>query len=155
MATRARWGCSCRRFAVGGMGASVLSGRFTSTENPWRMMLFGSASWGVALVGFGLSPNAWLGLGFLALAGAADTVAVVSRSTVVQLYTPTELLGRVSAAEQIVGQAAPDVGNMRGGLVAGFTSGTFALVSGGVLCVVAVVLVRATSRAGESAWRRS
>ncbi|HEY0806133.1 MAG TPA: hypothetical protein VGD84_13745 [Pseudonocardiaceae bacterium] len=53
--------------------------------------------------------------------------------------------GRVAAAEQIVGQAGPDVGNMRGGLVAGVTSGTTALVSGGLLCVAAVVLVGATA----------
>jgi hypothetical protein len=55
------------------------------------------------------------------------------------------MLGRVAAAEQIVGQAGPDVGNLRGGLVAGATSGTFSLVSGGLLCVAAVALVGATT----------
>jgi predicted MFS family arabinose efflux permease len=94
---------------------------------------------------FGLTPNAWVGLASLAVAGAADTVAVVSRSTIVQTHTPSELLGRVSAAEQIVGQAGPDLGNMRGGLVAEATSGTVALISGGLLCLGAVVLVGATT----------
>ncbi|HEY3200814.1 MAG TPA: hypothetical protein VGK55_09740, partial [Actinomycetes bacterium] len=51
------------------------------------------------------------------------------------------LRGRVAAAEQIVGQAGPDIGNMRGGLVADATSGRAALVSGGLLCVAAVVLI--------------
>jgi hypothetical protein len=51
----------------------------------------------------------------------------------------------VVAAEQIVGQAGPDVGNMRGGLVAGATSGTAALVSGGVLCLAAVALIGAAT----------
>jgi hypothetical protein len=110
-------------------------------------MLCGSTAWGVALAMFGVATNPWIGLGFLALAGAADTVAVVSRATVVQLHTPNALLGRVSAAEQIVGQAGPDVGNMRAGLVAGATPGAAALVSGGLLCVAAVAAIARTTPA--------
>ena len=131
--------------AVGGAAASVLSGTFTRLPRPGRVMLAGAVVWGAALIGFGLAPDPWLGLGCLVLAGAADTVSVVSRGALVQLATPDALLGRVSAAEQIVGQAGPDLGNLRGGLLAGATSGAFALVSGGVLCVVAVVLVGAAT----------
>lgn len=131
--------------AVGGVVASVFSGAFTRLPRPGLVMLCGSAVWGAALAMFGVSPNPWLGLAFLALAGAADTVSVVTRSTIVQLHTPDALLGRVAAAEQIVGQAGPDVGNMRGGLVAGATSGMTALVSGGLLCVAAVALVGMTT----------
>ncbi|WP_086850133.1 MFS transporter [Amycolatopsis kentuckyensis] len=131
--------------AVGGAGASLFSGTFTRRPRPGRVMLVGSAAWCAALIGFGLAPDRWLGLACLVLAGAADTVAVVSRSALVQLATPDALLGRVAAAEQIVGQAGPDIGNLRGGLVAGAVSGTFAVVSGGVLGVVAVVLVGAAT----------
>jgi MFS family permease len=131
--------------AVGGVSASILSGTFTRLPRPGLVMLCGSASWGAALALFGLATSPWLGFAFLAVAGAVDTVAVVSRSTVVQLYTPNALLGRVAAAEQIVGQAGPDIGNMRGGLVASLTSGMTALVSGGLLCVAAVALVWRTT----------
>ncbi|GAA1952027.1 MFS transporter [Kitasatospora viridis] len=131
--------------AVGGILASVFSGSFTRLPRPGLVMLCGSATWGAALALFGLAPNPWVGLAFLTLAGAADTVAVVSRSTIVQTHTPTELLGRVGAAEQIVGQAGPDLGNMRGGLVAEASSGAAALVSGGLLCVGAVLLVGAAT----------
>jgi predicted MFS family arabinose efflux permease len=131
--------------AVGGVIASVFSGTFTRLPRPGLVMLGGSAVWGAALALFGATPDPWLGLAFLVVAGAADTVAVVSRSTIVQLHTPDALLGRVVAAEQIVGQAGPDVGNMRGGLVAGMTSGTAALVSGGVLCLAAVALIGAAT----------
>jgi MFS family permease len=127
--------------AVGGVAASVLSGTFTRLPRPGVVMLAGSAGWGVSLAAFGISPNPWLGLGFLVLAGVADTVSVISRSTVVQLHTPDALLGRTSAAEQIVGQAGPDVGNMRAGLLAGATSGATALVAGGLMCVAAVVAI--------------
>ncbi|WP_372669398.1 MFS transporter [Amycolatopsis kentuckyensis] len=129
--------------AVGGVAASVFSGTFTRLPRPGLVMLAGSAAWGGALVVFGLAPDPWVGLACLILAGAADTVSVVSRGALVQLNTPDELLGRVAAAEQIVGQAGPDLGNLRGGLVAGATSGAVALVSGGLLCVLAVVLVGA------------
>ncbi|MFE7539529.1 MFS transporter [Streptomyces platensis] len=131
--------------AVGGVAASLFAGSFTRRARPGLVMLAGSATWGAALALFGLSADPWAGLAFLALAGAADTVSVVSRSTLVQLHTPDELLGRVSAAEQIVGQAGPDLGNLRGGLVADATSGTAALVSGGLLCIGAVALVGTTT----------
>ncbi|SEH01183.1 Predicted arabinose efflux permease, MFS family [Nonomuraea solani] len=130
--------------AVGGVAASVFSGAFTRLPRPGLVMLGGSVGWGVALTLFGLSTDPWAGLAFLALAGAADTVSVVSRSTIVQRHTPDELLGRVGAAEQIVGRAGPDLGNLRGGLIAQATSGTTALVSGGLLCVAAVAAVGLT-----------
>jgi len=131
--------------AVGGVIASAFSGTFTRLPRLGLVMLAGSVTWGAALALFGVSANPWAGLGFLVIAGAADTVSVVSRGTIVQLHTPDELLGRVSAAEQIVGQAGPDVGNTRGGLVAGATSGMTALVSGGLLCVAAVALIGAST----------
>ncbi|WP_433147134.1 MFS transporter [Actinomadura nitritigenes] len=131
--------------AAGGVAASLLSGTFTRLPHPGRVMLAGSAGWGAALVLFGLAPDPWTGLACLVLAGAADTVSVVSRGTVVQLGTPAEILGRVGAAEQIVGQAGPDLGNLRAGLVADATSGTAAAVSGGLLCLGAVAAVAAAT----------
>ncbi|MDX3262450.1 MFS transporter [Streptomyces sp. NPDC093228] len=131
--------------AVGGVTASALSGSITRFGRPGLVMLCGSGTWGGALVLFGLTSSPWAGLGLLVLAGAADTTAVISRSTIVQTRTPDALLGRVTAAEQIVGQGGPNLGNLRGGLVAGWTSGTVALVSGGLLCLLAVVFVGAST----------
>ncbi|MEV0123280.1 MFS transporter [Streptomyces sp. NPDC050703] len=131
--------------AVGGVVASLFSGAFTRLPRPGLVVLGGAATWGVALTLFGMAPGPWVGPVLLVVVGAADTVSVVSRSTVVQTHTPQELLGRVSAAEQIVGQAGPDIGNLRGGLVADATSGAAALVSGGLLCLGAVAVVGATT----------
>jgi MFS family permease len=130
---------------VGGVVASALSGTFTRRPRQGMVLLTGATAWGVALTAFAFAPNPWLGLGCLAVAGAADTMSVVARSTVVQLTTPNALLGRVAAAEQIVGQGGPEVGNLRGGLVAAATSGMFALVSGGLACVALVTLVGVTT----------
>lgn len=131
--------------AVGGVVASVLSGAFTRRPRQGVVMLAGATAWGGALTAFALAPNPWVGLAFLVVAGVADTLTVVARSTVVQLTTPDELLGRVAAAEQIVGQGGPEIGNLRGGLVAAATTGTAALVSGGLLCVAGVLLVAAST----------
>lgn len=131
--------------AVGGVAASVLSGTFTRRARPGVVMLAGAIGWGGALTAFAFAPDPWLGFACLAVAGAADTVSVVARSTIIQLRTPDAVLGRVSAAEQIVGQGGPEIGNLRGGLVAVATTGTFALASGGLACVVAVVLVTAVT----------
>ncbi|GAA3105109.1 MFS transporter [Streptomyces echinatus] len=127
--------------AVGGVMATGLSGALTRLGRPGPVMLSASATWGAALVLFGLSGDPWTGLALLVVAGAADATAVVARSTLVQTRTPDALLGRVTAAEQIVGQAGPNLGNVRGGLLAGWTSGVTSLVTGGVLCVLAVAAV--------------
>jgi predicted MFS family arabinose efflux permease len=127
--------------AVGGVVASAFSGSFTRLHRPGAVMIAAALIWGAALALFGIVPGVVAGLALLAVAGAADTAAVVSRSTVIQLHTPDAFLGRAAAAEQIAGQAGPDVGNLRGGLVAAAWSAPAALVSGGLLCVVAVALI--------------
>ncbi|MER6065586.1 MFS transporter [Streptomyces sp. NPDC001792] len=131
--------------AVGGITATALSGAVTRLGRPGTVMLGAAAAWGAALALFGLTTNPWLGLALLAVAGAGDAISVVSRSTIVQTRTPDALLGRVTAAEQIVSQAGPSLGNVRGGLVAGWTSGATSLITGGLLCLLAVATVTATT----------
>ncbi|WP_405993175.1 MFS transporter [Streptomyces sp. NBC_00986] len=131
--------------SVGGITASVFSGTVTRLGRPGLVMLLGASTWGTTLAAFGLMTNPWAGLAFLVLAGAADSTSVISRSTIIQTHTPDALRGRVSAAEQIVGQAGPNLGNLRSGLVAGWTSGATALFTGGLLCVLAVAGVGAST----------
>ena len=130
--------------AVGGVAAGAASGMVTRSPRPGRVMLVAAATWALGIVGLGVAPQLWLALAALALAGAADTLSVISRATVVQLATPDALRGRVSAVEHVVGVAGPEVGNFRGGLVAGVTSGPFAVVAGGVLCLLGVAAVAVT-----------
>ncbi|MBO4257991.1 MFS transporter [Streptomyces griseorubiginosus] len=127
--------------AVGGVVATALSGPVTRLARPGPVMLCASGTWGAALALFGLTTSGWAGLGTLVLAGAADAVAVLSRATIVQTRTPDALLGRVTAAETIVGQAGPQIGNLRAGLVAARTSATTALLTGGLMCLLAVLAV--------------
>lgn len=129
--------------AVGGVVASVLSGTFTRRRRTGLVMMLGWATWGASMLGLGLLPERWAGLGLLVVAGAADTVAVVSRSTLVQLATPDALRGRVAAAELIVGQAGPNVGSMGAGLLVTGTSAAATLAMCGTACVAAVAAIAA------------
>lgn len=132
--------------AVGGIGAGLLSGAVTRATRAGALQLAAAATWGVALAGFGLAGPLWLALACLAVAGAADTVSVVTRGALVQLETPDEFRGRVSSVEHVVGVAGPEVGNFRGGVLASLTSAPVALVAGGLAASAVVGLV---------AWRNA
>lgn len=124
--------------AAGGMLAGLTSGWVTRADRPGLVQLGAGAVWGIALAAFGLAGPLWLALGMLVVAGAADTISVVSRGGMVQLVTPDSHRGRVNALEHTVGVAGPELGNARAGLVAGMTSAAGALVSGGLACVVVI-----------------
>ncbi|MCD0442142.1 MFS transporter [Glycomyces sp. A-F 0318] len=132
--------------AVGGILAGLASGLVSRADRIGLVQLGAAGAWGAALAGFGLAEPLWAVLGALAVAGAADTIAVISRGTLVQLATPDSHRGRVSSAELVIGIAGPDLGNARAGAVAALTSGPFALASGGLLCVAGVLWVGLRNR---------
>lgn len=132
--------------AVGGVAASLFSGSFTRRTRPGVITIGAAAVWGLSLAAVGLATSPWLCLALLAVAGAADSVSVVTRGTLIQLAVPDDLRGRTAAIEMIVGAGGPEIGNLRGGAVAQLTSGPFALVSGGITCLLALAAVGATCR---------
>ena len=131
--------------AVGGVLAMVLSGAATRQPRPGRLMLICGAVWAVALGLAGLTGSLVVFLALIAVAGAADTWAVVSRGTVVQTVTPPGFRGRISSLEHIAGSAGPQLGNLRAGLVAAGTSGGVALALGGLTAVVATAAIAAST----------
>ena len=131
--------------AVGGITAGLLSGTVTRRRRAGLVQLAAAAVWGLALAGFGLAGPLWLALGCLAVAGAADTVSVVTRSALVQLETPDAYRGRVSSVEHVIGVAGPELGNFRGGLLASATSASFSLVFGGLSALLAIAAVAAAN----------
>ena len=78
---------------------------------------------------------------FLALAGAADVFSAVFRSTLVQLETPDPLRGRVMSIHTLVVTSGPRLGDMEAAVVAALTTPQFAIVSGGIACVIGVGVV--------------
>ncbi len=128
---------------LGGIVAGALSGRVTSSPRQGRLMLASAAVWALGLAAFGLSTSLPVALACLAVAGAADTVTVVSRTSIVQHAVPDSLRGRVNALDYLVGVSGPQLGNARAGLVASFTSGATSAVLGGLASFVAVAAVAA------------
>src|SRR6185503_3834624 len=84
---------------------AVAMGIFLAHRPPFkragRTMLIAVAVFALAIIGFGLSRDFYLSLALLALSGMADNVSVVIRSTLIQLLTPPQMLGRVSSVNSI------------------------------------------------------
>lgn len=131
--------------AAGGITAGLLSGTVTRWRRGGLVQLSAAGVWGLALTCFGLAGPLWLALGCLAVAGAADTVSVVTRSALVQLETPDAYRGRVSSVEHVIGVAGPELGNFRGGLLASATSASFSLVFGGLSAILAIAALAASN----------
>jgi MFS family permease len=100
--------------------------------------------YGVATIVFGLSQWFPLSVAAYALVGVADQVSVVMRGTAIQLSTPDELRGRVSSVNFLFIGASNQLGAVESGFVAALTSAPFAVVSGGVGCLIVVAVVAAT-----------
>jgi Domain of unknown function (DUF4232) len=77
----------------------------------------------------------------LAVAGAADTLTVTFRSSMVQAVTPDEFRGRVSSVEYIIGTGGGPLGNVESGTVASLTTPAVSAVSGGLACVAFAALI--------------
>ena len=104
-----------------------------------RTLLVCVAAFGAATVIFGLSKSFWLSFAMLALTGAFDTVSMVIRQTLVQLLTPDEMRGRVSAVNSIFVGASNELGGLESGLMAHWFGPIFSVVSGGIGTILVVL----------------
>jgi hypothetical protein len=95
-------------------------------------MLTCVAIFGVATIVFGLSKNVWLSLAALLILGASDMVSVVVRSSMLQLATPPEMRGRVSAVNWLFVGASNEFGEFESGLTANWWGAVPAVVIGGI-----------------------
>src|SRR3990170_7645396 len=109
--------------------------------NTGRVLVWSVVAFGAATVAFGLSREFALSVALYMAVGAADMVSMVMRNTTIQLATPDELRGRVSAVAQVFIGASNQLGAVESGFVAAATSATFAVVSGGVGAVTVAAAV--------------
>jgi len=98
------------------------------------------AGYGIATLVFGLSSTLWLSLIALVALGACDMVSVVIRLALVQLDTPDEMRGRVSAVNAIFINTSNQLGEFESGLVAAWLGAVSATVIGGVGTLLVVAL---------------
>ncbi|MDX6274350.1 MAG: hypothetical protein QOJ92_1560 [Frankiales bacterium] len=129
--------------AVGAVVPVLLSGLLRNVHRHGRAVVVSIVVWGLAIAAFGLTRRLWLGLLCLAVAGAADAVSAVFRSTILQEATPDELRGRLGGVFIVVVAGGPRLGDVESGSVAALTSTEFAVVSGGVACVFGVLALAA------------
>jgi len=126
--------------AVGSLLATVTSGWVGRVNRHGLAIIIAAAVWGAAIVGFGLAPNLALALAGLVVAGGADMVSGIFRMTIWNQTIPDRLRGRLAGIEQISYTSGPLLGNVEAGVVASLAGVRASVVSGGVLCVVGVVL---------------
>ena len=118
--------------SLGALSVSLLLLRFPLRRRAGRTMLTCVALFGAATVVFGLSRNLWLSCVSLVLIGASDMVSVVVRSSLLQLATPPEMRGRVSAVNSMFLGASNELGEFESGLTAHWWGAVRAVVIGGV-----------------------
>jgi MFS family permease len=127
--------------AIGALTMSLLLAHRPPLAHAGRALLWAVAGFGIATVLFGVSRSFWLSLGMLFLTGAFDNISVVVRHTLVQILTPDEFRGRVSAVNGLFIGASNELGGFESGTVAALWGPTVSVVSGGVgtMAVVAGV----------------
>ena len=124
--------------AVGAFIAALLLAYLPPMKRAGRMLLVCVAGFGVATIGFGLTDNLWLAMTMLALTGALDNVSMVIRHVVLQMSTPNEMRGRVSAVNAIFISSSNELGGAESGAVAHFFTPVISVISGGIGTLVVV-----------------
>jgi MFS family permease len=130
--------------SIGAVALAPFTGIFARIKRQGLGVALSIIVWGLCITAFGFFPNPlWLGVLFLAGAGAADMVSMILRGIVVQMSTPDEFRGRISAVNAMFVVGGPMLGQFESGLVGGLLSPMFSVVSGGLACICATLLILA------------
>lgn len=127
--------------SIGALLMGLTSGWVSRVDRQGAFVLGAIAVWGVAIIGFGLTPALWLAVLCLAVAGAADMVSAVLRTSMLQIAAPDHMRGRMQGVFIVVVAGGPRLGDLRAGALASAASVSVAMVSGGVVVVAAMVVV--------------
>ena len=139
------WGLGILRSApaVGALAMSIVLTRWPLDRKVGKRLLLAVGIFGLATLVFGLSHSLWLSVLALAVTGGADMVSVVVRQSLVQLETPDEMRGRVSAVNSVFIGASNQLGEFESGATAALLGPVGAVVLGGVgTMLVAILWVR-------------
>ena len=126
---------------IGGLVMAITIAYLRPMRKAGRMLLWCVTGFGAATIVFGLSRNLWLSLAMLVLTGVFDSVSVVVRHTIIQLLTPDELRGRISAVNNIFIGTSNELGALESGLTAAAFGPVLSVVGGGIGTILVVLLV--------------
>jgi MFS family permease len=127
--------------SAGATVAAVLTGWIQHARRLGIVVIWAVIGWGAAITVAGLMDSLWPAAALLALAGAADSVSAVCRSTINQSVTPDHMRGRMSAVFSVVVAGGPRLGDIESGTVAGAVGARFSVASGGLLCLAGVAVI--------------
>jgi len=118
--------------SIGAVALTPFTGRIGRISRQGLGVVLAIIGWGICIIAFGFSAGPlWLSVLFLAGSGAADMVSMILRGLVIQLTTPDEFRGRMSAVNAMFVTGGPMLGQFESGLVAGVVSPQFSVVGGG------------------------
>jgi len=124
--------------AAGAIFTAIMLAYKPITKNAGRNLFLNIALFGIATILFAVSTNYYLSLFFLFLTGAFDNVSVVIRHTILQLSTPDEMRGRVSAVNSIFIGSSNEIGGFESGLAANALGLVRSVIFGGVMTILIV-----------------
>lgn len=127
--------------SIGAVSAGLVISQLGDLRRQGPKFLIAVAVFGVATIGFGLANSFIVAMVMLILMGAADSVSTIIRNTIRQLQTPDYIRGRMTSINQIFFQGGPQLGEVEAGVVAQIFGVPAAIISGGVGCILAVILV--------------
>lgn len=132
--------------AVGAMLTLVACAYYPPTHRLWRNLLLAIVGFGVATLVFAVSKLFWLSMAALFLTGAFDSVSVVIRGTILQVFTPDHLRGRVQSVNSVFLSCSNEIGAFESGLAAKLMGAVPSVIFGGVMTLGIVGAVASRSR---------
>lgn len=126
--------------SIGALITMIALTRFPPTRHAWRNMLLAVAGFGLFTLLFAYSNYLWLSLFALAMTGACDSISVVIRQTILQIYPPENMRGRVAAVNGMFVSSSNELGAFESGLAAKYLGPVIATVFGGSITLLVVAL---------------
>jgi len=127
--------------SIGACTMALLQAHRGPLRKAGKTLLFAVAVFGTVTTVFGLSRNFWLSMAMLYVLGSCDNISVVVRSTLIQILTPDDMRGRVSALNGLFIGTSNELGAFESGLVAGLLGPVFSVVSGGIGTLIVVAAI--------------
>ena len=125
--------------SLGSIVMGVVIAHLPPFKQAGKTLLVAIAAYGVAIIGFGLSPFFWLSFLLLFASGCFDALNVVIRHTLVQLATPDNFRGRVSAVNNVFIGSSNEIGAFESGVTAGLFGPVLSVVGGGIGTLLVVL----------------
>lgn len=126
--------------SAGATVAALTTGWLGSARFLGRITMGAVVVWGLAIAGAGMMSSLGPAAALFAVAGAADSVSAVCRTTIAQSVTPDDMRGRMSSVFSLVVAGGPRLGDVEAGAVAALTTPRISVVSGGLACIASVAV---------------